>query len=145
MHFLGLRYHAEIMRTFFRLLLWLSITVLSFQGSAAMAIGQAEGSVHEMVTATAHQYHHATNVGHSQPAEHSGGEHCGKHDPNSAASAHAKCATCTNCCIGGAALPSLAPGFHAPSLTSSPHANLDAAMTSIVPAPLDRPPRASFV
>jgi hypothetical protein len=121
----------------FRLLLWLSITVLSFQGSAVMALGQAEEPVHEMVVATGQQ--------HYQAASQSGGEHCSEHDSKAAASPHIKCAACANCCVASAAPPALTPTFHAPPLPSSLHANPEAAMTSFIPSALERPPRAFFV
>ena len=125
------------MRSLFRLLLWLSITVLSLQGSAAMAIGKTEKIVHETVVTTAHQHH--------QAAEQSVGEHCSKHDSKTAASPHAKCGACAACCVGGAAPPGLTPSFHTPPLASSLHANPEAAMTSFVPSGLERPPRDLFV
>jgi hypothetical protein len=137
MHVLDLRYHAGTMRLFFRLLLWLSITVLSLSGGAAMAVGQAEIPAHGTVAATGHQHH--------QAAEQSGGEHCSKHVSKSAASPHAKCAACATCCVGSAAPPSPTPTFHAPPLASSLRANPEAAMTSFVPPILERPPRLDFV
>jgi hypothetical protein len=124
------------MRLFFRLLLWLSITVLSFQGSAAMAIEQAEAPAHETLAATAHKHH--------QSAEQNSAEHCGKHDSKAATSAHAKCTACATCCVGSAAPPSLTPSIHTPPLASSLHVNAEAAMTSFVPSALERPPRRLF-
>lgn len=136
-HMLDLRYHGGIMRSLFRLLLWLSITVLSVQGSAAMAIGQADKTAYETVVTTAHQHH--------QAAEQSASEHCSKHDSKTTASPHAKCAACAACCVGSAAPPGLTPSLHTPPLASSLHANPEAAMTSFVPSALERPPRDLFV
>jgi hypothetical protein len=125
------------MRSFFRFLLWLSFMVLSFQGSTAMALEQAEVPAHDMVVAVGHQ--------HQQAADQTAGEHCGKHGSEAPASPHAKCAACASCCVGSAAPPGLMPSFHAPPLASSHHANQEAAMTSFVPPALERPPRHSFV
>lgn len=127
------------MRLFFRFLLWLSITVLSFQGSAAIAIGQGEVPVREMemVVATADQHH--------QAAAQNNGEHCSEHGSKTAASTHAKCAACASCCVGSAAPPGLTPTFHTMPLASTLHANPEAAMTSVVPSILERPPRRLFV
>lgn len=137
MHVLDLRYHEKIMRMFFRLLLWLSITVLSLQGGAAMAVGQAEAASHESVTKTSHRHH--------QAAEQSGGEHCNEPGSKAAASPHAKCAACASCCVGAAAPPALPATLHTPSLASALHAIQEAAMTSFVPSTIERPPRDLFV
>lgn len=121
------------MRLFFRLFLWLSITVLSLQGSAALAAGQQNKAAHESMALPAHHCH--------QVSEHPHAEHCIKTGAKGACASHAKCATCPSCCAGVAALPALPPGFHAPPLTASLHAPSEAAMTSVVPSTLDRPPR----
>lgn len=109
------------MRLFFRLFLWMSITVLSLQGGAAMAVGQLEQPAHATMAMA--------------------GPHC--HE--AAHAAHAKCASCAACCVGAPALPALPPGFHAPTLSASLHAPAEAAMSSVVPATLERPPRHCFV
>jgi hypothetical protein len=137
MHALDLRYHAKIMRLFFRLFLWLSFTVLSFQGGAAMAVGQPGQAALETVVMTSHQHHQAT----AQTA----GDHCSKTDPKSATSPHTKCAACASCCSGASAPPALPPILHTTSLVSSHYAIPEAEMTSFVPATLERPPRALFV
>jgi hypothetical protein len=137
MHVLDLRYHEKIMHMFFRLLLWLSITVLSLQGGAAMAVGQAEASAHESVATTGHRHH--------QAAEQSDTEHCSKPGAKAAASPHAKCATCASCCVGAAAPPALPSTLETPSLASVLHALPEAAMTSFVPSTIERPPRDLFV
>jgi len=140
-HVLNLRYHLGTMRLFFRFLLWLSITVLSFQGSAAMAIGQAAETAHTMAAATGHQ-----DQQHQQHAEaHGGATHCGEHGSKTKLSSHDKCPACAACCAGSAAPPALPPAFHTPPLAASHHANPEAAMTSFVPSMLERPPRDSFV
>ena len=136
MHSLDLRYHIPIMRTFFRLLLWLSITALSLQGSAAMAIGQPEQAAHGVVVTTG---------SHHQAAEQTGGEHCGKPDSHSVLSLHAKCTVCANCCVGAVAPPALLQALHVPPLTSSLHAIAEVSMKSFVPSTLERPPRRDFV
>jgi hypothetical protein len=125
------------MRLFFRLFLWLSITVLSLQGGAAMGHGQAEMTAHGVVAASVHQHHQGTG--------HAGAEHCGKVASKTAASSHGKCSACASCCVGAAALPVRLPTFHAPSSDSLLPAVAQAAMTSVVPAALERPPRAAFV
>jgi hypothetical protein len=122
------------MRLFFRLFLWLSITVLSLQGGAAMAAGQPEQAAHATMTMSGHHCHDAAK-----------GTVDAHRKAKGALSAHAKCASCAGCCAGAAALPAFPPGFHAPSLTASLHALPEAAMTSFVPSTLDRPPRHSFV
>jgi hypothetical protein len=137
MHSLDLRYYVTIMRTFFRLLLSLSITVVSFQGSAAMAIGQPEQAAHEMVAVTDHEHH--------QAVEQTGEEHCSEAGSKTATLSHAKCPVCANCCVGAAAPPALPPTFHAPPLTSSLHALAEVSKTSFVPSTLERPPRRDFV
>jgi hypothetical protein len=137
MHALDLRYHEKIMRVFFRLLLWLSITVLSLEGGAAMAVGQAEATAHESVATTSHSHH--------QAAEQSDTEHCSEPGSKAAASPHAKCATCASCCIGAAALPALPSTLQTPSLASVLHTLPEAAMTSFVPSTIERPPRGLFV
>jgi hypothetical protein len=124
------------MRLFFRLLLWMSITVLSLQGGAAMATGQSEQAAHATMAMSGHHCHEA--------AGHTVGGHGKTAGAKSALSSHAKCASCAGCCVGVPALPALQPGFHAPSLTASLHAQPEAAMTSFVPSALDRPPRHSF-
>jgi len=124
------------MRSFFRLLLWLSITVLSFQGGTAMAIGQPDRPAHETMVMASHQHH--------QDAEQAGAEHCSKAG-SKVISSHAKCATCTGCCVSTAAPPALSPTFHAPPFASLRHAIAEAAMTSFVPSTLERPPRLDFV
>ncbi|WP_075792621.1 hypothetical protein [Massilia putida] len=124
------------MRSFIRFFLWLSITVLSLQGGAAMACGQAETAAHATVLASAHRHH--------QDTAHAGAGHCGKAAAKTAASSHGKCSACASCCVGAAALPVRLPTFHAPSSDSSLPAIAQAAMTSVVPAALERPPRASF-
>jgi hypothetical protein len=116
-----------MMRLFFRLFLCLSITVLSLQGGVAMAIGQAEMHAHHQV------------------ASQHGADHCCESGSKAPAASHAKCPACAGCCAGGAAPPARLPDFHMPSPASSPHAGVDAAMPSFVPATLERPPRASFV
>lgn len=121
------------MRPFFRLVLWLLITLLSLQGSAALAAGQAEQPMPDAMVMTCHAVHRA-----AAPVA---GEHC---DKSGAHGAHAKCAACAGGCVG-AAPPALAPAFHAAPLVSSLPARPEAAMTSIDPLPLKRPPRASFV
>jgi len=117
-----------MMRAFFRLFLWLSIAVLSLQGGAAMAIGQAEAPMHATVAMAGHAHHHGCKSGSKAPA-----------------ASHAKCPACASCCAGGAAPPAQLPDFHVPSTASSPHARAEAAMTSFVPATLERPPRDAFV
>jgi len=135
MHALDLRYHTKIMRSLFRLLLWLSITVLSLQGSAGMAAGKLEQPAHETMVMTGH---------HHQSAGQTGAEHCSE-SGSKVASSHAKCATCVSCCVGAAAPPALLPPLHVPPLASSTYAIAEAAMTSIVPSALERPPRFDFV
>lgn len=125
------------MRLFFRLFLWMSITVLSLQGGAAMAAGQSNKATHATMAMSGHPCHEAAG----QVA----GGHREKAGAKGALSAHAKCASCAGCCVGAAALPAFPPGFHAPTLTASLHALPEAAMTSFVPSTLDRPPRHSFV
>lgn len=137
MNSLDLRYHVWTMRSFFRLLLWLSMTVLSFQGSAAMAAGQSDRPAHETTVMVGHQHH--------QTAGQTDTEHCGKSGSKAAVSLHAKCAACASCCVGATAPPALLPTFHAPLFTSSLHAIAEAAMTSFVPSTLERPPRLDFV
>ena len=137
MHSLDLRYHVWMMRTIFRLLLWLSITVLSLQGGAAMAVGQPEQAVHETVVMTGHQHHRA--------AAQADGGHCTEADSKTVVSSHAKCAVCVSCCVGAGAPPGLLPTFHAPPFSSSLHALAEAAMTSFVPPALERPPRLDLV
>jgi hypothetical protein len=127
MRALDLRYHRTMMRLFFRLFLWLSISVLSLQGGAAMAHGEAEGHAHHQVAAQ------------------DGAHHCCESDAKAPAAAHAKCPACAGCCAGSAAPPARLPDFPMPSPASSPHAGVDAAMTSFVPATLERPPRPLFV
>jgi hypothetical protein len=129
---LDLRYHRSMTRLFFRLFLWLSISVLSLQGGAAMAIGQAEAPAHATMampmTMAGHAHHHGCESASKAPA-----------------ASHAKCTACSSCCVGSAAPPVQLPDFHLPSTASSPHARVEAAMTSFVPSALERPPRASFV
>lgn len=124
------------MRLFFRLFLWLSITVLSLQGGAAMAVTQLDKTAHQ--TSVAAGCHH-------QASAHMVGEHCHKADQQHAGSSHAKCATCPACCGGAAAPPAPPPAFHSPSLVFSVHDMPEATMSSFVPATLDRPPRRSSV
>jgi len=124
---LDLRYHRTMMRLFFRLFLWLSISVLSLQGGAALAIGQAEAPAHHRM------------------ASHDGEHHCCESGAKSPAASHAKCPAGASCCVGSAALPARLPDFHMPTPASSPHAGVDAPMTSFVPATLERPPRSWFV
>ncbi|PQO98639.1 hypothetical protein C5614_11175 [Massilia phosphatilytica] len=124
-------------RLFFRLFLWLSITVLSLQGGAAMAIGQAEAPAHATMAMADHAHHHMVSPG--------GADHCCESGARTQAASHAKCPACASCCVGGAAPPARLPDFHVPSTASSPHAGVEAAMTSFVPATLERPPRNSFV
>ena len=116
-----------MMRLIFRLFLWLSITVLSLQGGAALAIGQAEAPARHQVAAQ------------------DGADHCCESGSKAPAASHAKCPACASCCVGSAALPARLPAFHMPSTASAPHAGVDAAMTSFVPSTLERPPRSSFV
>jgi hypothetical protein len=137
MHALDLRYHESMMRLFFRLFLWLSITVLSLQGGTAMASGQAEAPAHAGMAMAGHAHHHV--------ASQSGGDHCCESDSQAPAASHAKCPACASCCVGNAAPPAQLPDFHAPSTASSPHATVEAAMTSFVPSTLERPPRDLFV
>lgn len=117
-----------MMRLFFRLFLCLSITVLSLQGGAALAIGQAEAHAHHPVAVQDGADHHCCESGSKAPA-----------------ASHAKCPACAGCCAGSAAPPARLPDFAMPATASSPHAGVDAAMPSFVPATLERPPRASFV
>jgi hypothetical protein len=135
MHVLDLRYHAKIMRSLFRLLLWLSITVLSFQGSAAIAAAQLDRPAHETMVMTGHSHH--------QGVERSAAEHCSKAD-SKMVSPHTKCAACASCCVGAAAPPARLPALHVPPLASFQHPAAEASMTSIVPAGLERPPRPDF-
>ena len=136
MHALDLRYHVTIMRSLIRLLLWLSITVLSFQGGAAMAVGQPVPTAHRVALMTIH---------HHQAVEQTGHGHCNKAGSKAVMSSHAKCASCASCCVGAVAPPALLPTLHAPPLVSSPHAMADTAMTSVVPSTLERPPRLDLV
>jgi hypothetical protein len=126
MHALDMRYDAITMRVVFRFLLWLSITVLSLQGGAAMAAG------HEMAAPK------PAVSDHCKPAKPASAS------PASASPAHAKCAACADCCIGASAPPALPPGFHVPSLAAALHALPEAAITSFIPATLERPPRNDF-
>jgi hypothetical protein len=137
MHAPDLRYDRSMTRLFFRLFVWLSISVLSLQGGAAMAIGQAEAPAHASMAMAGHAHHHM--------ASRSGGDHCCESAAKAPAASHAKCPACASCCVGGAAPPAQLPDFHVPSTACSPHAGVEAAMTSFVPAPLDRPPRNLFV
>ena len=125
------------MRVFFRLFLWLSITVLSLQGGAAMAAGQVEPAAHASMAMSGHHCHEASAQ--------MGSEHCKQTGAKGAPASHAKCASCAACCIGALALPVLPPSFHAPTLSASLHAPAEAAMSSVVPSTLDRPPRHFFV
>jgi hypothetical protein len=124
-------------RLFFRLFLWLSITVLSLQGGAAMAVGQTEAPAHATTTMAGPAHHHV--------AGRRGGDDCCESHARTPAASHAKCPACASCCVGSAAPPARLPDFHAPSTASSPHASVEAAMTSFVPATLERPPRGLFV
>jgi hypothetical protein len=124
-------------RLFFRLVLWLSITVLSLQGGAAMAIGQAEAPAHATMAMARHAHHHV--------ASESREDHCCASGAKTPAASHAKCPTCASCCCGSAAPPARLPDFHMPSPACSPHAGVETAMTSFVPATLERPPRDLFV
>jgi hypothetical protein len=126
-----------MMRLFFRLVLWMSITVLSLQGGAAMAAGRLEQAAHATMAVSGHHCH--------EPAKQMAGAHCKQAGAKGAHASHAKCASCAGCCVGILALPVLPPGFQAPFLSVSVHAPPDAAMSSVVPATLDRPPRHSFV
>jgi hypothetical protein len=126
-----------MMRLFFRLFLWLSITVLSLQGGAAMAIGQAEAPAHATIAMAGHAHHHM--------ASQSGADHCRESGSKAPAASHAKCPACASCCVGSAAPPAQLPDFHVPSTASSRHAKVEAAMTSFVPSTLERPPRDLFV
>lgn len=124
-----LRYHGAMLRRLFRFLLWISITVLSFQGSAAMAFGQHD-HVHVVTMAASH---------------HQDAGHCHESDGKAPAIAHAKCATCPGCCPGAAAPPALAPVLQLPATAGSPRALPQAAITSFIPATLERPPRSQSV
>jgi hypothetical protein len=124
------------MRLFFRFLLWLSMTVLPFQVGAAMAIAEPAQVGYGTVVMAGHQQHPA--------AERTDGEHCSQGDSKATTSSHAKCGDCASCCVGAAAPPALLASFHAPPLASSPQAIAEAAMTSIVPSGLERPPRPDF-
>lgn len=126
-----------MMRVFFRLLLWLSITVLSLQGGAAMAAAQVRPAAHAGMAMAGHHCHDATAQ--------MGAEHCKQAGAKGAPASHAKCASCAACCIGALALPALPPSFYAPPLSASLHAPAEAAMSSVVPSTLDRPPRHCFV
>lgn len=132
MHILDLGYDAMIMRSLFRFFLWLSITVLSFQGSAAIACGQTGMPAHETMLVRIHQHDQAI----VQPDT----EHCHKTGANPISS-HAKCAACASCCAGAAAPPALLPALHLPLLASPLQALAEAAIKSTVPSTLDRPPR----
>jgi hypothetical protein len=125
------------MRLFLRLLLWLSITVLSLQGGAAMAAAQVDPAAHASMAMSGHHCHEAS----AQVR----GEHCKQAGAKGAPASHAKCASCAACCIGALALPALPPSFHAAALSATLHASAEAAMSSVVPATLDRPPRHCFV
>jgi hypothetical protein len=140
MHSLDLRYHPWIMRSFLRFLLWLSITVLSFQGSAAMAIGELGAPAHGAMIMTASQHHESAGHTVKQADE----DHCGKAGAKVLAP-HAKCAMCASCCVGTAAPPFLLPTVHALPSTSLLHPVAQAAMTSVFPSVLERPPRPAFV
>jgi hypothetical protein len=124
-------------RLFFRLFLWLSITVLSLQGGAAMAIGPAEAPAHATMAMAGHAHQHV--------ASQSGADHCGESGSKTPAASHAKCPACASCCVGSAAPPAQLPDFHVPSAACPPHAGVEAAMTSYVPGTLERPPRDLFV
>jgi hypothetical protein len=136
MYILDLRYHVYTMRLLFRFLLWLSITVLSLQGSAAMTMGHAEGDMRGMVVRPCHEHHRSAEL---RVLAHR------KHSPDVVASLHAKCPACASCCIGTAPPPALLPNFYPPARATLPHANSDVAMTSFISATLERPPRDSFV
>ena len=130
------------MRLFFRLLLWLSISVLSFQGGAAKACGHMEQAQRAIAVVSGHQHH--------QAAAATSDAHCGKagakaHGASHHGSSHSKCANCASCCVGAVALPAMPPGLHAPSLAAAPDAIPEAAIISIVPSALERPPRRLFV
>jgi hypothetical protein len=137
MHAPDLRYHQNMTRLFFQLFLWLSITVLSLQGGAAMAMGQAEAPAHAMMAMDGHAHHHV--------AAQSGADHCCESGAKGQAASHAKCPACASCCVGGAAPPAQLPDFLVPSTASSLHGSAEAAMTSFVPSTLERPPRDLFV
>jgi hypothetical protein len=133
-------------RLFFQLFLWLSVTVLSLQGGAAMAagqmdIGQAEAPAHAHATMNMAMADHA----HDHVVSQSGKDHCCESGAKARAASHAKCTACASCCAFSTAPPAQLPDFHAPSTACLPHAGAEAAMTSFVPATLERPPRASFV
>jgi hypothetical protein len=140
MHAAYLRYHRNMTRLFLRLLLWLSITVLALQGGAAMAIGPAEAPAHATAGMAGHAHHQVAQVASQDRAG-----HCCASGARTAAAPHAKCPACASCCVGTAAPPARLPDFHVPSSASSPHAGVEAAMTSFVPAALERPPRGWFV
>jgi len=125
------------MRVFFRFLLWLSITVLSFQGGAAMAFGQPEKAVPETTIMADHQQH--------QAVDNDDQDHCSEVGSKNVTSSHAKCTACASCCVGASAPPALLPTHHLPLLASSLRAVADTPMTSVVPAALERPPRRLFV
>jgi hypothetical protein len=139
MHDLDLRYHAMVMRALLRLLLLLSITVLSFQGGIAMAAVHSEGVVQSMPGMTSAQHHQA-----HQAAGQASPDHCRNADSTAASPSHTKCAACASCCAGASAPPALLPGFHAPLLASSRRGVPEASMTSFVPSTLERPPRGNF-
>jgi hypothetical protein len=132
-----LRYYDPTMRTFFRLFLWLSISVLSIQGGAAMATGQREQAAHETIQMAGHCHHRSV--------EQSVLEHRRKIGSTTSPSSHTKCAACASCCVGAAAPPALLPTLHAPLLASTLHALAEVAMTSVFPSALERPPRHLFV
>jgi len=125
------------MRMFFRLLLWMSITVLSLQGGAAMAAGQSGTAAHATMTMSGHHCHGAAGP--------MGGAHRTQAGAKGALYSHAKCANCAGCCVCAPALPALPPSFHAASLSAALRARPEAAMSSVVPGTLDRPPRHSFI
>jgi hypothetical protein len=125
-----LLYHEMTMRAVFRFLLWLSITLLSLQGGAAMA---AHGNGTQALAHAMAAHEQAAVPDHCKQAKQAKGA--------LAKPAHAKCASCASCCAGISAPPAMVPGFHAPALAAPLHARPEAAMTSFIPSTLERPPR----
>jgi len=127
------------MRILLHYLLVFVIAVLPLQGGAIAAMPAGAGMVE------AHHAHMAmqSDAGPADMADMAGMAECCQEGDQiaQAGSAHAKCNSSANCCVGAVAPPNALAGLSDHFTSLSAWSSREPAMTIFVPPTLERPPR----
>lgn len=122
----------QLMKPFFRYVLWLLIAVLPLQGSAAAMLSCGMKMAAMQTVSQGQECHeHAAQVSPRDDAHQS---------KPALADAHGKCSSCASCCVGASAPPAALQQAPVQPVAGFADAGKDPAMTTFFPPTLERPP-----